>query len=69
MSTKTQETQERKVNVSYELKRLYTIKTKLFNEKIITKEENDTLKKVHQQAILRWIGMDIEQINNINVQE
>lgn len=60
--------QPRKVNVSYELKRYAEVINKLEREKIITKEEFLKAKNIHQTAMLRWVGIDINQIDT-NVEQ
>lgn len=60
------QTKPRKTNVTLEIKRYKEIIDKLSREKIITEEEYTELKKIHQKSILRWIGLDINEIE-VNV--
>lgn len=56
----------RKINVTLEIKRYKSVIDKLLNEKIITDEEYKKCKEVHQTSILRWIGLNINDIE-VNV--
>lgn len=52
------EVKKQKVSISYTLKALTNNIQKLEQEKIITKEDAETIKKIHEKAIKYWIGIE-----------
>lgn len=60
------ENKVRKVNVTLEIKRYKSVIDKLLKEKIINQDEYNKCKEVHQTSILRWIGLNINDIE-VNV--
>jgi len=47
-----------KVSISYTLKSFSNNITKLTENKIITKEEGETLTKIKDKAVKTWIGLE-----------
>lgn len=49
---------KQKVSISYTLKATRANIQKLIDEKIITKEDGETMKTIHKKAFEHWIGLE-----------
>lgn len=60
MENKANEKKKQKVSVSYTLKAFGNNINKLIDEKIVTKEDGQKLKEVHEKAVKYWIGLQFK---------
>lgn len=59
---KKEEKKEQKISVSYTLKAFSNNIKKMHEAKLLTKEEEQELLKIHTTAVHRWIGLEFEVI-------